>query len=638
MNRPLSNWLWGCLALLLGATVWVATVGPFYLYGVTDKVLESIAQGRRLIPTTNPIDLSWLLARLGGDPFLTISIFQGLTTIVGFTLLWVSLRRIWENPVSPTLAVGLLYFGSHTQWLKVQSPEETLTIMLIGAALACMVWGKVPLMCGLAMALGTVSLPYAMVCFFALAYLAYRRQQAYGLPLALTCVLSAGTAILGFMGTATIVPSLAGLDWWVVFPLALMINRELRQARGGFYLALAIGSMLTGTPEIASALALGDLVVVIRKWRHQDEPTDKNSWPRPLGLIFNGACAVLLAVAILPGEQYTNRQLIIPAQRAGIGLTTLAVPFSLAHHATTLDHQPWRTELPFAGLRPSEVALCNQVDSPFRVITPGVLSEDRRLGLVYALLAHQPLTGWDTPHDLSSSSLIIKAVNKNVIVGNEQVLFRDPDAPRLDPGPGPNPALESLKPINFRNLLNIPFRQQTVGPEGGSYTLTTRWSAETLHFVDQPAVVVFASHPELYRLSSDSPQPSEQELSIGRWQLSLKHLDGDEPLPSRSLLRHNFRLTNRGTDPISTREIDSLTLKVGEDSKVFRQPLASDFILYPEENIELPLYISTPAPEGRYDMVAEFQTIDGKRHTIDWEKSSTITTWRRLSPMDQSAP
>lgn len=437
----------------------------------------------------------------------------------------------------------------------------------------------------------------------------------------------------------TLKPALSGMSVWALLPLAaLAFNKELRAARAGLYLTLLLASIVTGSAELASAICLGDLALLALKIPSTPTTTERSSteWRLPARGVIQGTALIALLLTILPGEQYLNRHILIPAQEQDVPLNRLLVPFSLSAHARRLGSEPWRLQTPFPGMRPEDVKLVDTLTSPFRVLTLTGLEEDRRLSLVYAVLSGQRLTGWDTPEHLSSTSLVCKAEERNVLVATEAVLFRESDSSRLESGATLPPDLGELPPIDLRRVLNIPFRAQQISQEPGTgYRLVTKEATETVFFADKPSTLIFSPAPSEYLVQSLGDEKKKREFEIAPISLELVPLDLTEVIPSRSLVPLNFKLINRGLSPISTDELESVTLEMQFNQPISpsEQEFPGKFILYPDEGITVQLILATPEAEGRYQLAASFKTIDGVSRTLPITGDQVVNTWRRLPPV-----
>lgn len=624
---------WSLLGFLLALMVWLYSTGRIYLEGVPVAVLEELAQGRYLVPRAGHFSLTQFVALLPVDPLLAVSVCRGTLLVGAFSLLWLSLARVWANPITPTLTAGLCFLGGQSLWMSAQTLGQATVVFFHALALAALVGGKVPILCGAVLALALTEPASGTAFLLALAYLCYRRQEAYGPLVCALAIVGSGSALLFAFSDFRLQPSLGGLSGWVLVPLlAVRFWPEVREARAGLYLTLLGASVLTGTPELASAICLGDLALTTLKSQGPEDES-VSGWRLPLARLAAVTGFVILVVAILPGEQVLNRTLLIPAQKKRLSLGRLFRPFSLSEHSRLLATEPWRQNTPYPSVKAEDIALLGQLGGPFRVLTLGSPAEDRSLSLLYALLANRPLEGWDNSRQLSSSSLVCKEVSQNVVSGLSQVLFRGQDKPRLDRGPEVPP--ESAR-VDFRSLMSAPFRVQQVSEESGAaYQLKTLDGQEILSFKDRPAVVVLSAAPQVYRLSSLSKPNESREIVVNVPKLELVRLNDKQEEPSRSLVGLRFKLVNRGATPITSEEIASLWLrsKGSPSYGEFQQQLNQQFILFPEEGLDVTLYLSTPLEEGRYDLEGGFETVDGVKHRFVFKGSETLLTWRRLAPV-----
>ena len=634
-----SKLLWGALTVLMGLALWMSRLGQVYLYAVPDGVLESLASGKGLVSEKLPWTLTTLLAHLPGDALRNVSLFCLAILLCSFIALWLSLHKIWQNFISASLTTGALFFGANTLWLTSDTPTACLGAAFKALGVACLVAGKVPLLLGPVLGAAYCDPAAGVALYLALAYMAYKRHEAYGVPVAVSSVLGGGLLLAMFCADYTLRPSVSGMGVWALLPLlALLGNKELRASRSGLYLTLLLGSAVTGSAEVASAICLGDIALLALKVPASSNPAPRapGEWRIPLRMVIHAAALVALIMAVLPGEQYLNRQILIPAQEKKVAFQHLMVPFSLHKHAELLESEPWRLQTPYPGIRAQDVNLLREVKTPFRVLTLGQVAEDRQLSLVYALLSGQKLAGWDSTHELSASSLVCKQLGRNVVVGQESMLLRADDSSRLEPGIQLPGEVKDLPPVDFRRLLNVPFRAQIVseGP-GTGFRLAADEGVETLFFADTPAQVAFSTHPHRYLLASLSNDKNRRELEIASPSLALTAVEPNNVIPSRSLVPLEFKLTNTGLSPLSTDELESVTLRMQAKQPISpaQQAFTKKFILWPEETIKIQLFLATPEAEGRYQLAASFKTIDGRSRELPVNGDDVVNSWRRLPPV-----
>ena len=190
--------------------------------------------------------------------------------------------------------------------------------------------------------------------------------------------------------------------------------------------------------------------------------------------------------------------------------------------------------------------------------------------------------------------------------------------------------------MDFRRILNIPFRAQSVSQESGSgCRLTADERVETLFFPESPAQVIFSTYPHRYMIASLSEEKKKREVEVAQPRLELTAVDLNDVIPSRSLVPLEFKLMNTGYSPISTQELQSITLKMRDDQPISpaEQALTKEFILFPQEAIKITLFLATPEAEGRYQLAASFKTIDGRSRELPVSGDNTVNTWRRLPPV-----
>src|SRR5690606_12931107 len=111
------------------------------------------------------------------------------------------------------------------------------------------------------------------------ACLAYKRQETYGPWVCTWSVVGAGSLFLMSLGEFILRPTLNGLGLWALWPLGcLLLSKEIREARWELYLTLLLGAVLSGTEEMASALCLGDLALIVLRRPGEPSPVDAHRW------------------------------------------------------------------------------------------------------------------------------------------------------------------------------------------------------------------------------------------------------------------------------------------------------------------------------------------------------------------------
>lgn len=634
-SRARAGWLF--LTALLGLIAWVVNTGQFYVEGPSVSLLEELAASKGLISRSQAVSGYDLLGLLPLDPLFLSALAQAVLVVLAIAGLWLSLSKVWANPVSPTLTMGLAFFGGSTLWFVTETPGMAVAALFKAVAVAAIVAGKVPILCGAVLVLGYLEPPLGVALFLITIYLAVKRTESYGLSLVACSLLGTGGLLVAMTGDYSLSPSLGGLSGWTLWPiLGLCLIAELRAARWELYVVMLLASALTGSPELASIVCLGDLsLLALRAPSKGAEPKQAIQGLRlSMTGLTQGIALLVFVLAILPGEQYLNRRILIPAQKKKVGIGRLFLPFSLSTHVSRLSLDPWRQATPFPNMSQAEVSLLEDLDQPFRVLTIGQPTEDRAIGLLYALTAEQKLLGWDTPNHLSSSSLICKSVAENVIVNSEKILFRGGDSqPKLESGPK---SADNAQPADIFRAWAVPLQEQQLSSESGSgYQLISLNKQETLFFRNTPATVVFSARPNVYTLLSLHDPPKKRELKVNKIKLSLRAPDLSEVLASRTFVSLTFQLANAGETAITSRELVGLTLGVEGDPsyREFQQPFPKNFVLFPGESITLPLQFATPTQEGRFKLRASFQSIDGLEHPLPFEESAEIRTWRRLAPV-----
>lgn len=634
MISRVATFAWYALAVLVGLVLWVETCGRTYVEGLPLEVLEGLAGAKSLISAPqDPFYL--LLSRSPMDAVFTVGLFCGLTMLGAYALIWFTGRKVWENPVSPTLAGTLLFLGADTFWIQADAPQSTLTVLVLSFAVAALISGKLPLL-GLAVILASGLAPaYGVTFSLVLLYLSYVRRESYGKAV------SAVTASVGVAGLLVHIfrfglePSLSGFSSWTWVPLlGLALSKELRESRGGLYLALALSAMVGAAPEVVSAICLGDLAVVGLRERPLDSMSGQNgSYSAvPRSRIVVGIAFVLTLAGALKGEKDLNSKILIPAQKQKVGILTLFRPFSLASHADLVGRDRWQGKSPYPALGRKEVEASRSLSGPFRVLTLDELAEARDLSLLMALLSGQPLHGWSSEGRLSTSSLTCKRAERNVVVG-ETVIFRKAGEVEITDGPGSPPDPTKLAPVDLLTLWSLPFRPQVLsGAKNSGYRLVASGSTETLVFTEGPAQVVFSASPDQYKLIDLKDSKNSRKIEIHPFALSLKCPELDAPLPSRSLVEIDFVLTNTGQGPVTHRELKSVTLGVleGESFSPFEQLWPDNVVLFPQESMAVKLWLATPEREDEFRMKASFKSIDGHVFELPLSGRPEFKSWRRL--------
>lgn len=625
---------WYVLAVLVGLVLWLESCGRTYLEGFPLEVLEKLCAVRGLTPVEGSA-LYRVLAVFPLDSALVVSLFCALTMTAAYALVWFTGGKVWENPVSPTLACTLLFLGGETFWVQADSPGESLGVLALCFGFACVVAGKLPLL-GVATVLSLLSAPaYGFSFALLLLYLSRLRRETYGTAVT---ALTAGVgvvSVLYYLYSFGLSPALSGWSFWTFLPLfGTALSRELRESRLGLYAVLLGGSALVGAPETASAIFLGDLVVVGLRERPVDTtlPGAAVYASVPRSTLVGWLGFVLTLAAALKGEQDLNRTILIPAQKSKVSISTLFIPFSLEAHADGVAAGRWPGKTPYPQLGPLEIEAARALDGPFRVLTLESIGEARDLSLLTALLSEEPLHGWSSPRTLSTSSLTCKAVGTNVVVG-ETAILRDHGKLEVSRGPELPKDLSKLARLDLLDVWSLPFRaQELTDSKNSGYRLVSSDLTETLYFSNVPARIAFSANPDRYKIIDLQRSDNSRELEIHPFELSLKSSSLDAPLPSRSLVELEFTLTNTGTGPISHRELDSVTLGVteGESFTPFEQSWPGKIVLFPQETIPLKLYLATPEREDRFALKASFKTVDGAVTELPITGNLEFKSWRRL--------
>lgn len=636
ISRAGKAW-WGFLGLVLTLAIWLCASGPVWLYGLPLSLLEGLAQSRELLASqTPPTGLS--LAALPGD---IVAWTAGATVLLNLSAAIVLLLGgawSWRNPISCVLALGTAFFAANSMWVVTSSPRQSLIHLALALALAALVRGAVPLLAGWVLVLGALSPEQGLMMYPALAYLAYRRQAAYGLLVPTLAVFGVGCLLVPIAGDYRLHPGLGGWHLLTLVPLAFcLLPGQIRAARGGIYAALLVGSALTETAELAGVLAVGDAAfVALGKVREPSGERVARGFQLSGSALLGVGATLLLFWTVLPGERYLNRQILIPAQKADVPLPRLFAFFSLEGHARSFAQEAWRKNAPFPELSAADYQLALELaeqplGSEICPITPDGQAESRRVALVYALLSRHPLGGWDDAEHLAAPLLLCKLRGKSFLSKGPAVILRQAGLARLGERPS---SVTPPAPLDFRSLMTLAHRVQQVSQQpGAAYRWSSSGQTYELSFVDQPAEVVFSARPGEYHISSVAGAARKFEVPPIAWELS--GLPQSETLPSRSLVPLKLSLKNTGNGPISSDLIASWRIETtrGASFSHFRQPGPAQLILFPGETVQLALQLATPEPEGLYRVRAVAVTPEGKELAIPFAGPSTIRTWRRLPPV-----
>lgn len=637
MTSKLSEIGWGFLTLLAAAAAWVCATGKVWVAGFPAGQVELFAARRGVLgPESVPPGLH--LGLLSGDIFWWNSALLVGFTLSAFLLGMVALRRLWQNPLSPALALGTLFFGAGTCWVQSQTAEEGLLHLLQVLAVAAFMSGKVALLCALVPPLILLNPAVGVSLYLPLTFLALRRHAVYGPVVTAGAVVGVGALLVPMAGDYTLEPSLHRWTLWSVVPLVLSFwPREISQERKGFYLSLLLGSALTGTPELATAMALGDLALVLLKKTEKStetEPFPEGAWTVTGRTLLQLAALVVFTFQILPGERYLNRGILIPAQKKRVPFSALFSPFHLGRHTALLGQQPWRQTTPFSELREHDLDALSGLPKggSLCVLTEGQVAENRTLSLLYAILAERELVGWDDAENLCGPMLLCKRRGRNFLVNGPSILLRQAEGADLPKGPEQTP--ESAE-VDFSALLEAPYHLQQVSRESGAgYLWVSQGQHYTLFFPDQPAEVILGSHPGKVKLLPLEEKKGSRELEVHPTNWVLRYVPSQEVLPSRSLVSLPMTLENQGAGAITSDSLEAVRLETDEPSfSSFKQPLLEQFILFPGESLSLDLVLATPEPEGTYALQAVALTPQGFELPLPIKGEPRVKTWRRLPPV-----
>lgn len=643
MMGKVAKFGWGFLAVVMLVATWATCTGRVWLQGLELERVEELTAAKQLLAGRPPLG-GLHLGLLGGDIFWWDTFLKASLTVLALAMGLVVFRKLWQNPVSPMLAVGSLVFGSTTSWLSCESSLAGAEHILEVACLGALLLGKVAFLSALVPALCALNPAAGLALYPALVYLALRRHQAYGVLVTAGAVVGVGALLVPMAGNYQMVPSLSGLSLWSLLPLLLLLwPEELRRERRGFYLSLLGGAVLTGRPELASAVALGDFALVMLKrigTASSKKTAPESSWTLRTSTLFQVTALAVFIMVVLPGEHILNRQVLIPAQRKHIPFTQLFRVFSLEEHAAKLASQDWRKAAPYPQLRESDLGPLKNLpkERAFTPLTVGEGAEDRMRSLLYAHLGNRPLGGWDDPQHLAGPMLLCKRRGKNFVVDGPAILFLREGSAEIALGPdrADLPGEENDGRLDFRRLINVPHRPQTVSAEPNcGYLWVANQKPYTLFFAEQPAEVVFGVSPGKVKLLALNDEKNERELTVHPTDWVLEYLGSQEVLPSRSLVPMNMVLLNRGAGAVSTDGLEAIRLETKGTASFspFQQELGEEFILFPGESINLTLTLATPEPEGTFQIEAFALTPQGQELPLPILGTRAVKTWRRLSPV-----
>jgi hypothetical protein len=635
---------WAFLSVILALAVWMAATGHIILYGFPLEVLEALARGRGLILEGATVRSGTeILALLPGDTVGWASAATAGVNCLAALALYAATMWAWRNPVGPVLAVGAAFFGAKTMWVKALTPQDSLLHLMLAFSLAALIAGAVPVLAGLVLITAVLSPGQALMIYLALAYLGYRRQPAYGLFVPTLALFGVGCLLIPLADGYRLQPGFAGWQLASLLPLCLsLFPSQIRAARGGIYASLLLGSWLTGTAELASILALGDLAFVAleagRQGAQAEVSGEVSGW-QISGAFLGGCLATIILVAVvLPGERYLNREVLIPAHKARVPLGHLFTLFSLDRHAKGYVDDPWRAKVPFPDLSAADCELAlelSQKELPegFCPITLGSLNEQRQIALVYALIAGQRLGGWDDAQHLAAPLLLCKLREKSLLCQGPILVLRKQGRALI----APRPQLPSSPaPLDLRGVLPLPFRVQQVSQENGAaYRWQSAGRSYEICFADQKAEILLSSRPGQYRVTSLAEGAATRTLEMSEVHWEISKTGRPQAFPSRSLIPLSFRLKNLGAGPVSSDLIAFWRLQTAEGASfsTFSQKTPRSFILYPQESVELTLELATPESEGQYWLQATVLTPQGQELEVPLNPAAAIVTWRRLPPV-----
>lgn len=627
----MSRFVWAFLSFLLVLVVWLTSTAKPWLYGYPLRILEDLCQGRGLNELQNPVTTSIAIAQWSSSPVFAVTCFQWLCSMATVALIFVSLRHHWSALASRSVFAGALFMSSATSWSEYVGPDLSLLHLLQAASLTSLLLGSVPTLAMWTIALSVINPLSGLASFATLIFLSVVRREQIAPWVTGLGVFFSGITLLVWSPNRLAL----GLDefsLWATLPvLTILLNTRLRRTRGPLYLILLSSALLTNQPEFASAVVLGDIFSLLLT------DSEEKAQSRAVQTLLQLACISLFVLVILPGEQYLNRKILIPAQKKHLPLGQLFTPLNLESYLRKLGTKNSRAILPFSAFRAvdAECAISlKQVDNPvFSVVTLDDRPEDRTVSLLYALISGKRLDGWVRGESLDSAFLTCKVLKRNLLIEGPTLVVRDSDTARVSRESAPPVKQDSKHELELKALVAIPGLLQTLEQApGASFVLKTDYGQYRLHFPDSPAQISLSYQESSITISDPSKPETGRTLRIEPLSLTLSPIPSETILPSRSLLNLGFSLRNDGETAISSGLIQRLRIDNNSSTSFgpYDQTIQDDFILFPGESIPMTLGVSTPAMEGHFTLKVSILTLDGSQIPLKPDKPIIFRAWRRL--------
>lgn len=636
---------WGLsLALILGLLTWISTNGSLLFNGFSTKALESLALNLGLLSDPPSLHLTCLLNQLPIDPLLTYSLATTIGNTLAILILYLAAQVVWPQVISSTLMIGLAAFGGSTAWAQSSTPQDSLLHLALALFILGSLQRHLPLLTLTIMGLAFLSPAYAIVALITLAYLGYQDHTQHRAGALILMVLVSGLTLWSASGSYALVPSFKGWGLAVILPFLMILGgRKLRKRHGGLCLCLLLGSLATGTPELASLIAVADLTTYAQDVLLASSPSRSSQPPnhfmRLAPQVVGCLSGLVFLIITLPGTRFLYYNVWIPSQTYRLAWSNLISPLSLKTHALHYQTDSWRAQLPFPELTrlDTELALklnSSQLSQGFCLITLDEPLENRRLALLYALLTKAQLRGWSDPQRLKAPFLLCKIRRENLLSQGPLLIFRQRDRVWVPPA---NLKPSQAAPLDFRELTLFPYRRQLVSTaKGASYSWQEAGETFELSFPKAAGETIFL--PNSGPITLTSPGGAERTLTIPKIELELSALPS-KPLPSHSLLPLSLQLTNRGKGPISSLGLPFWQIQPQDaTSSPFSQALPAHTILFPEESTTVTFHLLTPSQEGLFNVSAWAQGPDGLKVPIPIRKRASIHTWRRVLPALKAIP
>ena len=622
---------WAFLSVLLFLVVWLTSTARPWLYGYPLSTLEDLCQGAGLSELQNPTTTATLLGQLSSTPLGAATLFQCLCGLGAVLLIFIFLRDQWSHLACRTVFVGALFMSSATSWIEATEPGLSLSHALQAACLTSLLAGSIPTLAAWTIALSIFDPTAGLMHFVTLVYLGYSERDNSPLWLSgLSTFLTGSVVLLTSPGNLSV--GTGGLTTWAALPLlCLYFSSQVRQKRRPIYLTLLVSSALTNQAELASAIALADIFSLLLEQKSMENR------PRIGKNLIHLACLSLFVVVILPGEQYLNRKILIPAQKNHLPLGKLFVPLSTERHLQELERPDRRAKVPFPEFQHADVEaarlLKGHQQPTFSVLTFDDLPESRQVSLLYALASRKRLDGWVNGESLDSAFLTCKFFQKNLLLDGPLLILRRPGQSELSPKPEPHSTQESQPDLNLKALVPIPGVVQTLTEQAGAeVNLKTDFGDYRLSFPDSPAKLILSYQESKVAVSDPSAGKPSRQLLITPLKLGLKLDQAERILPSRSLIDLKFSLSNKGQTAISSRLFQNIRIDNDSPSSFgpYTQRLDREFVLFPGEVVPLTLGVSTPAMQGKFELNISLLTLDGSRITLDFDEPAGLRARLRL--------